>query len=81
MTREQCKRILPVIEAFSNGEHIEYWDSLEIVASHQRGKWKTEEDSLGFGVHPSYYRMIKGGMIHYFDGRPSVHDTLNKFTF
>ena len=81
MTREQCKIIMPVIEAFANGEHIEYWDSLEIVGPFQRGKWKTEDYSLGFGVHPSHYRMIKDGMIHYFDGRPAKYDTLNKYSF
>ncbi len=72
---------MPVIEAFANGEHIEYWDNLEIVGRIQRGLWRTADDSLGFGVHPSYYRMIKDGMIHYFDGRPTKHDTLNKYSF
>lgn len=80
MTREQCKRILPVIEAFSNGEHIECWDNLEIVGSTQRGLWRTA-DNIGFGASPSYYRMIKGGMIYYFDGRPPKYDTLNKYSF
>ncbi len=80
MTREQCKELLPVIQAFSEGECIEFWDNLEIVGTHRRGKWKTS-DNIGFGVSPSNYRMIKHGMIHYFDGRPAISDTLNKFTF
>jgi hypothetical protein len=80
MTREQCKAMLPVIEAFSNGECIEYWDNLEIVGTFRRGMWKTADD-LRFGVNPSNYRMIKEGMIHYFDGRQSKYDTLNKYIF
>jgi hypothetical protein len=79
MTREHSKLMLPIIQAFSEGECIEYWDNLEIVSSFQRGMWKTS-DSIGFGVSTSYYRMIKNGMIYYFDGRPSVYDTLNKYT-
>lgn len=81
MTREQCKNTLPIIEAFANGEHIEYWDSLEIVGTFQRGKWKTADYSIWTGIPPSNYRMIKDGMIYYFDGRPAVHDTLNKYSF
>lgn len=70
--------MLPVIEAFANGEHIEFWDRFEIVDTFRRGKWVTADD-IGFGASVSSYRMIKDGMIHYFDGRPNTIDSLNKF--
>jgi hypothetical protein len=80
MTRQKCKAILPVIQAFAEGKCIEYWDSMQIVASFQRGMRKTA-DNIGFGSSISDYRMIEGGVIRYFDGRPSVTDTLNKYKF
>lgn len=80
MTRNQCKAILPVIQAFANNEHIEYWDSFQIVGTFRSGMWKTS-DNIGFGVGVSNYRMIKNGMVHYFDGRESITDTLNKYKF
>jgi len=42
--------------------------------------WKTA-DNIGFGVGCSNYRMIENGVVHYFDGRPSVTDSLNKYIF
>lgn len=80
MTRSKAKEMLPIIQAFADGECIEYWDSLEIVGPHHRGLWRTAE-SMGMGASISYYRMIKLGMIHYFDGRKPVNDTLNKYSF
>jgi hypothetical protein len=79
MTREKCKQMLPIIEAFANGDHIEYWDSMRIVEN-GRGMWTNAED-IGMGASISYYRMIKMGNIYYFDGRPSITDTLNKYKF
>jgi hypothetical protein len=80
MTRKQCIKILPVITAFAEGKHIEYWDSMQIVGTFKRGMWKTA-DNIGFGVGCSNYRMIENGVVHYFDGRPSVTDSLNKYIF
>jgi hypothetical protein len=65
MTREKCKAILPVIEAFANGEHIEFYDSLQITGTFTRGAWKTA-DNIGFGCSVDYYRMIKDGEVIYF---------------
>ena len=65
MTREKCKAILPVIEAFANGEHIEFYDSLQITGTFTRGCWKTA-DNIGFGRPVSDYRMIKDGKVIYF---------------
>ena len=80
MTRNKAKEMLPIIQAFADGECIEYWDSLQIVDSFRRGMWKTAEN-LGMGAATSEYRMIKMGEVHYFDGRPSKTDSLNKYTF
>jgi hypothetical protein len=80
MTREKCKQMLPVIQAFVDGEHIEYWDSMQITGTFSRGMWKTAEN-IGMGAHVGSYRMIKMGNIHYFDGRPNITDTLNKYKF
>lgn len=80
MTKEQCKKLLPVIQAFANGEDIEYWDALQIVGTFQRGMWKKSEN-MGFGTVCSNYRMIKMGKIYYFDGRAPINDTLNKYVF
>lgn len=80
MTRQKCKAILPVVQAFAEGKHVEYWDSMQIVSTFQRGMWKTADD-IGFGSSVSDYRLIEDGMVHYFDGRPSVTDTLNKYKF
>ena len=80
MTREKCKKMLPIIQAFADGKHIEYWDSLQIVGEFQRGMWKTAED-IGFGGSISHYRMIELGTIYYFDGREPISDTLNKYKF
>lgn len=66
MTRNQCKEMLPVIQAFADGEHIEYWDSLQIVGTWTRGAWKTADNSVGFGRPAEYYRMVKDGEIIYF---------------
>lgn len=65
MTRNQCKSILPVIEAFANGEHVEFFDSQEVTGTYSRGKWKTADD-IGFGRSIDYYRMIKNNEIIYF---------------
>lgn len=66
MTREKCKKILPVIEAFVNGECIEFYDSLEITGTFTRGQWKTAEN-IGFGRSVNDYRMVKNDKIIYFD--------------
>jgi hypothetical protein len=65
MTRKECKAILPVIEAFANGEHIEFYDYLQITGTFTRGLWKTA-DNIGFGCSVDYYRMIKNGETIYF---------------
>ena len=65
MTREKCKAMLPIIQAFANGEHIEFFDSLQITGSFTRGAWKTAEN-IGFGCSVDNYRMIKDGKIIYF---------------
>lgn len=68
MTRDMCKFILPVIQAFADGEYIEYWDNTQLVGLSGRGMWKTS-DNIGFGVNISRYRMIKDDTAYYFDGR------------
>lgn len=65
MTRDKCKAILPVIQAFANGEHIEFYDSMQITGTFTRGMWKTAEN-IGFGRSVDYYRMIKEGKTIYF---------------
>lgn len=65
MTREQCNAMLPIIEAFANGEHIEFFDSLKISETHKRGEWVTAKN-IGFGCSVDYYRMIKNGEVIYF---------------
>ena len=65
MTREKCKEILPVIEAFANGEHVEFYDSLQITSAFTRGVWKTAEN-IGFGCSVKRYRMIKNHEVIYF---------------
>jgi len=75
MTREKCKAILPIIEAFANGEHVEYFDSLQITGTFTRGKWKTAND-IGFGRSVDYYRVIKDGKEIYF-GEKRFQDTSN----
>jgi O6-methylguanine-DNA--protein-cysteine methyltransferase len=65
MTRNQCKAIMPVIQAFANGEHIEFYDSLQVTGTFTRGAWKTA-DNIGFGRAVDYYRMIKNGEVIYF---------------
>lgn len=62
MTRKQYKLILPVIEAFANGENVQFYDSLEITGTFTRGAWKTAE-SIGFNRPIEYYRMIKNGEV------------------
>ena len=57
MTREQCKVMLPVIEAFANGEHIEFRDCY--------GNWQSA-NNIGFGANLDQYRMIKDGVTTYF---------------
>jgi len=65
MTREKCKAMLPIIEAFANGENIEFYDSLQIVGA-TRGEWKTAEN-IGFGARVEDYRLItKDNEIVYF---------------
>ena len=64
MTREQCKAILPVIEAFANGEHVEFYDSQHIVGN-SRGAWRTAEN-IGFGRSIDVYRMIKNNEVIHF---------------
>lgn len=68
MTREKCKQMLPVIQAFADGEIIEYWDSTEITGTFSRGLWKTAEN-IGMGAPIGYYRMFVDGVYIYFDGR------------
>ena len=68
MTREKCKAILPVIKAFAEGEHIEFWDYMVITGTFSRGAWRTA-DNIGFGAAVSSYRMIKDGKVIYFDKR------------
>ncbi len=65
MTREQCKALLPVIQAFANGEQIEFYDSLQITGTFTRGAWKTASN-IGFGCSVDTYRMIKDNKIIYF---------------
>ena len=65
MTREKCKQMLPIIQAFAEGEHIDFYDSLQIVGTFKRGAWKTA-DNIGFGASVDSYRMIKDGKIIYF---------------
>ena len=57
MTREKANQMLPIIQAFANGETIEYWDSMQITGN-GRGMWKTAEN-IGMGAPVSYYRMNK----------------------
>jgi hypothetical protein len=68
MTRKQCRDILPVIQAFAEDEHIEFYDSLQIVSTFKRGAWKTAEN-IGFGASMDTYRMIKDGKIIYFNDK------------
>jgi hypothetical protein len=68
MTREKCKNILPVIEAFANGENIEFYDDSQITGTFSRGEWKTTDD-IGFGRPTNYYRMIKNNEIIYFGNK------------
>ena len=49
MTRERAKELQHIYEAFVNGKKIE-------VANHH-GEWR-EEDNIGFGAHPSKYRIV-----------------------
>lgn len=65
MTREKCKQMLPIIQAFANGEHIEYYDSSKITGTFKRGAWVTAEN-IGFGSSVDNYRMVKNGEIIYF---------------
>lgn len=67
MTREKCKQMLPVIQAFADGKIIEYWDATEITGTFSRGLWKTAEN-IGMGAPISYYRMFVDGVYIYFDG-------------
>lgn len=51
--------MLPIIEAFANGENVQYYDSLQITGTHTRGEWKTAEN-IGFGAPIESYRILKG---------------------
>ena len=68
MTREKCKAMLPIIEAFANGEYIEFFDSLQITQSFTRGVWKVADD-IGFGASIDCYRMIKNNEVIYFGNK------------
>lgn len=68
MTREKCKAMLPIIEAFANGETVEFYDSLNIKDG-KRGHWRTA-DNIGFGARIESYRIVKkDGEIIYFGDR------------
>ena len=66
MTREKCKEMLPVIQAFADGEYIEFYDTMSYKSNGSRGMWKTADD-IGFGCSIRTYRMIKNDEIIYFD--------------
>lgn len=67
MNREKCKAILPVIQDFANGEHIEYYDPFHIWENERgRGAWKTA-DNIGFGQPVNYYRKKVGERYVYYD--------------
>jgi hypothetical protein len=68
MTREKCKAILPIIQAFANGEHVEFYDSSQISRTFTRGVWKTA-DNIGFGCSVDNYRIIKNGEPIYFNNK------------
>ena len=77
MTREKCKQMLPLIQAFADGEDIEYYDSFQLHQDDdfKQGAWvKTE--NLGVGGNISSYRMIKDGKIIYFDNQFTLHERL-----
>ena len=72
MTREKCKVILPIIQAFANGENVEYYDSLQITGAFTRGMWRTA-DNIGFGRPVCDYRIInKDDSIMYFGFRKNI---------
>ena len=50
MTKERAKELQHIYEAFVNGKKIE-------IANHH-GEW-IEADNIGFGAHPSKYRIIE----------------------
>ena len=65
MTRKKCIAMLPIIQAFAAGEHIQYYDNTNIENDRWVGRWVTAED-IGFGMPVHYYRAIRNGEPFYF---------------
>lgn len=79
MTRNKAAKMLQLIQDFSEGKNVQYYDSMEIIGTFTRGCWKTATDlSLGLGLN--YYRLvgINGEIIYY--GQP-IYENNPKYKY
>jgi hypothetical protein len=83
MTRNQCKIVLPVIMAYIEGKHLQYYDAINLHGNY-RGWWTTPSEGMGVGflTNLALYRIKNpDGSFEYFSKESEKYSQRDFDTF